>query len=136
MDARLLRRDTAVPSRKLASATLLFVLSMTLAGCAPDEVRNTDLTGFNTFIRKIGTACGSLRIGSKDIGEMIRLGDAGNDSDYAFFLDVTSKLFYNRMSPAAYRENMTGAFGPGAANDAAFACILNNLPAQRPKAPQ
>jgi hypothetical protein len=135
MDA-LSRRDTAVPRRQLASAILLFVLGKLLAGCAPDEVRNTDLTGFNVFIRKIGTACASQRIGSKNLGEMIRLADAGSDSDYAYFLDVTSKLYYNRIAPGAYRDSLTGAFGPGTANDAGFACILNNLPAQRPNAPQ
>jgi hypothetical protein len=135
MDA-LSPRDTAVPSRQLTSAILLFVLGTLLAGCAPDEVRNTDLTGFNVFIRKIGTACASQRIGSKNLGEMIRLADAGSDSDYAYFLDVTSKLYYNRISPGAYRDSVAGAFGPGTANDAGFACILNNLPAQRPNAPQ
>jgi hypothetical protein len=136
MDIRLSRRDTHVPNRKLASALLVFVLGALLAGCAPDEVRGTDLTAFNAFIRKLGTVCGPLRIGTKDIGEMIRLSDGGNDSDYAYFLDVTSKLFYNRMSPAAYRESLAATFGPGAGNDAGFACILNNLPAQRPNAPQ
>jgi hypothetical protein len=136
MNARLSRRDTAVPSRKLASPILVLVLGTLLAGCAPDEVRSNDLTAFNAFIRKIGTVCGPQRIGTKDIGEMIRLADGGNDSDYAYFLDVTSKLYYGRMSAATYRESLTGAFGPGAANDAGFACILNSLPAQRPAAPQ
>jgi hypothetical protein len=136
MNARPSRRDTAMPSRKLASAMLVFVLGTLLAGCAPDEVRDTNLTTFNAYIRKIGTACGPLRIGTKEIGEMIRLSDAGNDTDYAYFLDVTSKLYYNRISPAAYRESVAGAFGPGAGNDAGLDCILNNLPAQRPNAPQ
>ena len=66
---------------------------------------------------------------------MIRLQNAGNDDGYDYFLDVSSKLYYNRISPTAYREDLTGFFGAGTSNEASFACILNNLPAQRPNAP-
>ena len=136
MNARLPRREPAVPTgSRLAPAILVFALGTLLASCAPNEVRSVDLTGYNGYIRKIGTVCQPLRIGSKDVGEMIRLSNAGNDTDYAYFLDVTSKLYYNRMSPATYRETLVGTFGPGTSNDVGIDCILNNLPAQRPNAP-
>lgn len=128
--------DSAAPRGAVTLSMLALVLGALLAGCAPDAVRSVDATGYNAFIRKIGTGCRPLVIGDKDVSEMIRLQNGGNDNGYDYFLDVTSKLYYNRMTPAAYRENLTGFFGAGTANDASFACILNNLPAQRPNAPQ
>ena len=121
--------------RKYASVSTL-ALGVLLAGCAPDSVRSVDATGFNGFIRKIAAVCHPLQIGDKDIGEMLRLeGGSSNDGGYDNFLDATSKLYYNRISPTVYRQSLTGFFGAGTSNDASFACILNNLPAQRPNAP-
>lgn len=121
--------------RKYVSVSTL-VLGVLLAGCAPDSVRSVDATGFNGFIRKIAAVCHPLQIGDKDIGEMLRLeGGSSNDGGYDNFLDATSKLYYNRISPTVYRQSLTGFFGAGTSNEASFACILNNLPAQRPNAP-
>ena len=121
--------------RKYASVSTL-ALGVLLASCAPDAVRSVDATGFNGFIRKIATVCHPLQIGDKDIGEMLRLeGGNSNDGGYDNFLDATSKLYYNRISPVGYRQSLTGFFGAGTSNDASFACILNNLPAHRPNAP-
>src|SRR5271167_307282 len=136
MDTRLSQRAAKMPYRKFASSISALALGILIAGCAPDAVRSVDATGYNGFIRKIAAVCQPLLIGDKDVGEMLRLeGGNSNDGGYDFFLDITSKLYYNRISPAAYRENLTGFFGAGTSNNAAFTCILNNLPAQRPNAP-
>lgn len=126
---------SATPYRKVAASALLFALGTLLSGCAPDAVRSVNATGFNGFIQKIGSVCRPLRIGDKDVGEMIRLENAGSGDGYDTFIDATSKLYYNRISTVTYRQTLTGFFGPGTANDAAFDCILSNLPAQRPNAP-
>jgi hypothetical protein len=136
MDTRLPHRANKVPCRKFASFISLLALAALIAGCAPDAVRSIDATGYNGFLRKITAVCQPMLIGDRDVGEMLRLeGGGSNDGGYDFFLDITSKLYYNRISPAAYRENLTGFFGGGSSNNAAFTCILNNLPAQRPNAP-
>ena len=127
--------NPAAHGRTTVLSALAFALATVLAGCAPDAVRSVEATGYNAFLRKIGTACRPLVIGDRDISEMIRLQNAGNDDGYDYFLDVSSKLYYNRISPAAFREDLTGFFGAGTSNEASFACILNNLPAQRPNAP-
>src|SRR5450432_3013635 len=134
MRSILMQRSGAALRKKLALSASLLAVGAVLAGCAPDAVRSVDATGFNGFLRQIGTVCRPLQIGDQDIGEMLRQGGAGTDS-YNYFLDVTSKLYYNRISPAAYRQSLTGFFGSGTANGASFDCILNNLPAQRPNAP-
>jgi hypothetical protein len=128
-------REPAAPCGAAALSVLVLLSGFLLAGCAPDAVRSIDATGYNGFIRNIGTVCRPLVIGDKDVSEMIRMQNGGNDNGYDYFLDVTSKLYYNRITPAGYRENLTGFFGAGTSNDASFACILNNLPAQRPNAP-
>ena len=136
MDTSLPHRAAGVTCGKFAFWVATLGLSALFAACAPDAVRSVDATGFNGFIRKITAVCQPMLIGDKDVGEMLRLeGANSNDGGYDFFLDITSKLYYNRISPAAYRENLTGFFGAGTTNDASFACILNNLPAQRPNAP-
>jgi len=136
MDTRLPHHANKVPCRKFVSFISLLVLAALIAGCAPDAVRSIDATGYNGFLRKITAVCQPMLIGDRDVGEMLRLeGGGSNDGGYDFFLDITSKLYYNRISPAAYRENLTGFFGAGTSNNAAFTCILNNLPAQRPNAP-
>jgi len=129
-----MQRSGAALRKKLALSASLLAVGAVLAGCAPDAVRSVDATGFNGFLRQIGTVCRPLQIGDQDIGEMLRFGGAGTDS-YNYFLDVTSKLYYNRIPPVEYRQSLTGFFGSGTANGASFDCILNNLPAQRPNAP-
>jgi hypothetical protein len=136
MDIRLSNLPATALWRKFTSSVALLALGALLAGCAPDSVKSVDATGFNGFIRQIRNGCQPLLIGNKDVGEMLRLeGANSNDGGYDLFLDATSRLYYNRISPVEYRQTLTGFFGAGTTNDASFACILNNLPAQRPNAP-
>jgi len=130
-------RTSLGPGHRLASCAMQLAAIALLAACAPDAaVSRADDTGFNGFVRTLGAVCKPLLIGDRDVGEMLRLeGVGGNQDGYDYFLDISSKLYYNRISFAAYRENLTGFFGAGTANDASFACIQRNLPAQRPSSP-
>lgn len=119
----------------LASSTLVLAACAVLAGCAPDSVRSAQATGYNAFLRQVGADCPSLVIGSEDVGIWLRVGGDGTN-DYEYFLNVTSQLYYNRISPTEYRNSLTGFFGPGRSNEVAFACILGHLPAERPNAPR
>jgi hypothetical protein len=117
----------------LTWSTLLLLCSGIVAGCAPDTVKSMQATGFDGYLQQVGT-CRPLQIGDQDIGEMMRQGGMGTDN-YNYFLDQTSRLYYNRISAGQYRESLTGFFGSGSSNDASFSCILAKLPAQRPNAP-
>jgi hypothetical protein len=114
------------------------VLAATIAAattaCAPDTVRSTQATGFNAYIKKLGEVCRPLLIGDADVGEWIRMNSMGVDN-YNYFIDVTSKLYYNRLSPAGYRQAVTGFLGAGSSNERSFDCIIGNLPPDRPSAP-
>ena len=103
-------------------------------GCAPDAVRSVEATGFNGYIKKLGQVCQPLIIGSADVGEWIRMNSMGVDN-YNYFIDATSKLYYNRLTPAGYRQAVVGFLGPGSSNERSFDCIISNLPPDRPNAP-
>jgi hypothetical protein len=105
-----------------------------LAGCAPDSVRSVEATGFNAYLQKLGQVCQPLLIGDANVGEWIRYGAVGNNN-YDYFVDATSKLYYNRLTPAGYRQAVVGFLGPGTPNDRSFDCIFRNLPPDRPSAP-
>jgi hypothetical protein len=118
----------------LSVLVLAIATGTTVVGCAPDAVRNYQATGFNGWLGQLPTTCQPLQIGSRDVGLWIQMNDMGNN-DYNYFIDMTSRLYYNRISPASYRDAVTGQFGAGTSNDRVFACILRTLPAQRPDAP-
>ena len=126
-------RDSASIAVVRASAWVL-ALTFAVAGCAPDSIKSNQATGFNGYLKKIGAVCKPLIIGDRDIGEALRLESIG-DNSYDYFLDKTSQLYYNRISPANYRQNLDAFFGTGTYNSSAYDCLLNNLPADRPNAP-
>src|SRR5215467_12862370 len=117
--------------RRVALAVAFSLIA--LAACAPDTVSNRYATGFNAYVNQIATACKPLMIGSYDMTYRLQnKGVYGDDFDY--FFDVTSKLYYQRMTPADYRSAINGFFGAGATTDRGIDCIIANLPADRPTA--
>jgi hypothetical protein len=130
------RSDNVTRQRLLAlgRAAMLLASATFAVGCAPDSVRSVQATGFNAYIKQLPTSCRPLQIGNQDLGEQILMNDMTNN-DYAYFLDVTSRLYYNRMSPASYRQALVGFFGAGTPNDKSFDCIFRTLPPDRPNAP-
>jgi hypothetical protein len=134
MDRWHTRNQGRQPMSALTQATLLLTGTMLAAGCAPDSVRSVQATGFNAYLKQLPTSCKPLQIGSVDLSEQIMMSDMGNN-DYNYFLDVTSKLYYNRMSQESYRQALVGFFGAGTYNNASFNCIFRTLPPDRPNAP-
>lgn len=120
-------------TRSIAVAGVSVVLSV-CAACAPDAVQNYAATGFNGYLRTLQNSCGNLLIGSSNVGQWLR--DNGSaDPNYTYWIDMTSRLYYNRISAAEYQSSITGFMGSGSSNAQSFDCILRNLPLQRPEAP-
>jgi hypothetical protein len=130
---RFLADETVTADRARTFAIAAFA-ALAVAACAPDAVRSIDATGFNAYMKKLGDACRPLLIGDADVSEWIRQDAMGNDN-YTYFVDVTSKLYYNRLTPQGYRQAVVGFFGPGSSDDRSFECIFHNLPPNRPNAP-
>ena len=54
--------------------------------------------------------------------------DSSDDSNYNYFLDLTSQLYYGRTPPDAYRSGSSGFLGGGADTNRSLDCIMANLP--------
>jgi len=116
------------------SPTLLCLFaSLAGAGCAPDSVQNYRATGFNEFLDSVQAQCQPLWIGSMLID---RPGaPAGNATLYTEWLDLTSRLYYQRISPADYRAAVIATSDSGERTRRSVECIIAKLPAARPVAP-
>ena len=117
-----------------ARLTLAIAIATTAAACAPDSVRSNQAVGFNAYIQRLGQVCRPLQIGDQDLSRMI-LEQATGEQNYVYFIDNTSRLYYNRMTPQSYRQALVGFFGTGTYNDQSFNCIFLNLPPDRLNAP-
>ena len=134
MDRRHSRSHRHQATSPLTQVALAVLGAMLATGCAPDSVRSVQATGFNAYIKQLPTSCKPLQIGSQDLSDQIAMNDMGSN-DYNYFLDVTSKLYYNRMSQESYRQALVGFFGAGSYDNASFNCIFRTLPPDRPSAP-
>lgn len=120
--------------RALERGALALACSALAVGCAPDSMRSTQAVGFNAYLKQLPQSCRPLQIGDQNVGNLL-LTDAMGNNDYEYFIDVTSKLYYNRMSQASYRQALEGFFGVGTPNNNSFECIFRTLPPDRPNAP-
>ena len=113
--------------------SMVIAASAALAGCAPDAITNREATGFNGYLGQIAALCKPLMIGEYDMTYQIQR-QGIYDTNYNYFLDATSELYYQRSTPADYRSAINGFFGGGATTDRGIDCILAHLPPDRPKA--
>jgi hypothetical protein len=66
-------------------------------------------------------------LGGQEMSWALQTG--AGDNNYSYFLDQTSKLYYQRISAAGYGESLTAFFGAG--YDRAINCVIAKLPAER-----
>lgn len=119
---------------RIALASCAAALALT-AGCAPDSVRNIEAQGFDAYLDSLNRRCPNLMIGNNNVSEWLRTDGSQGDSDYVYWLDQTSRLYYHRITPAQYRDSVIGGLGQGKSDTRAVDCIINSLPAQRPTSP-
>jgi len=113
---------------KLSSAGAAIALIGMLSGCAPEAWTNVEATGFNGFLKTIQVQCSPLLLGGQEMSSALQTG--AGDNNYMYFLDQTSKLYYRKVGPSGYAENLTAFFGAGYGR--AINCIIAKLPADRP----
>jgi hypothetical protein len=49
--------------------------------------------------------------GNHNLGEWLRSGTTDSDSDYVYWLDQTSRLYYSRIDVPQYRDAIAGSMG-------------------------
>jgi hypothetical protein len=104
-----------------------------LAGCAPDAWQNVRADPFNDWLNALPQTCQPLWIGSRIVN---RFPDDMQSQDglYDQFLDLSSRLFYNRMSPADFRGAMLVTW-QGERTQRSVDCMIASLPPDRPSRP-
>lgn len=121
----------------LAFCTLTAAAPLWITACAPDAWQNVRATGFNEYLDAVQLECQPFWVGSMYLPRFDASAAMGQDSNYTALLDNASRLFYGRLSPAAFRES-TQALA-GSASDArtnrSIDCMLAKLPADRPTTP-
>lgn len=110
-------------SHFVATAATAAVAAALLAACAPDAVNNRAATGFDGFVNQVQRACAPVQLGRYQLANPMMGGAL--DGSYDYWLDQTSRLYYQTITPAQYRESLTANFGAG--NDGTIDCILGNF---------
>jgi hypothetical protein len=134
---RLPRHRAATEKEKTMDRWLapLGLAALLAAGCAPDQFSNYRATGLNGFIDMASQQCAPLQVGPMVITPYF---DPPNYAvtQYGTWLDLTSNLYYKRITPEAYIANMDNLF-PGDRTATATRCLVSKLPPpeQRPSAP-
>ena len=118
--------DTA-STRSFRSATPIGAVILLLSGCggnvmAPDPI--VEDAGANAFLTRVANECGNKSVGNNQLDWLI------NESDDAYFVDETTKLYFGTVSPEQYRSDING-FYPTGANDAALDCIFSQRDADQ-----
>lgn len=113
-----------------AGLALALLLALLASACAPDAfVPRSASKSFDAYLNTLKRACPNLIIGRSDIARSLQYG--AGDGDYAWWLDMTSRLYYGQVTAASYRSAVNAQLGPGTGNADAFDCIIDNLPTQR-----
>ncbi|MHA7682758.1 hypothetical protein [Cupriavidus sp. PET2-C1] len=135
MPAPAMTTRSSLRHRRAASRLACACAALALCACAPDSVRNYEAKGFNAYLDSVQRGCPNMMIGNNNISDWLRTDGGQNNSDYVYWLDQTSRLYYRRITPAQYRDSVVGALGQGKSDTRAVDCILGKLPARRPASP-
>jgi hypothetical protein len=115
--------------------TIAAVLGSTalFAGCAPDAWSNKQATGFNAFLDTITVACAPLHVGPMIVTRNYYPPNYAQ-GQYDLWLDQTSRLYYQRITPETYLTNI-GNFGPFPDTIKSAQCVVSQLSAATPPPP-
>jgi hypothetical protein len=90
-----------------------------LSACAPDAWKSSD--PFNNFLNEVQAECYYDPLSSTTVGELLEPSASDNAS---FFLDVTSRLYFGKITPQDWTLQVTGQLQANA-TDRGIKCLLN-----------
>ena len=113
------RRTAGILEWRNCPTTMAVVLSLALAGCAPDAIRPE--RPYAAFLDRVQNNCGNLRLGPEFINTLLRQQDP-------YFLDLTSRFFNGRVSEQNFVDGLESFYNapPGSPG---IRCILQQMPA-------
>lgn len=108
-----------------------------LAACAPDAWQSYKATGFNEYLDTVQAKCQPYFIGNNAVTSFTAAAWQGQGGGFDQWLDATSRLYYNRMTPAQYRQSIQSL--AMTMNDPrtnrSIDCTIAQLPPDRPSSP-
>lgn len=90
-----------------------------LSACAPDAWKSSD--PFNNFLNQVSAECYYDALSSTTVGELLQPGGSDNAS---YFLDVTSRLYFGKITPQDWTLQVTSQLQANA-TDRGIKCLLN-----------
>jgi hypothetical protein len=110
--------------------------ALATAACAPDAWTNVKASGFNAFLEQIADQCQPLYAGPLLVTRNFQdpAWDLQSYNYYDQWLDQTSRLYYRKITPQTYLENVNNLFGARSLESAR--CTVTKLPAEAPAPPR
>jgi hypothetical protein len=122
--------------RRLPKLFALVALVTSIAACAPDAWRNAKATGFNEYLDTVQRQCQPLWFGSMNLPTFDMSSAGPYQSQFSSLLDTTSRLYYNRITPADFRSAIQAqSMSSDARTTRSIDCMIAQLPADRPRSP-
>jgi hypothetical protein len=123
--------------RQTALATCAAAACVALSACAPDAWQSYKASGFNDYLNVVQAKCQPLWVGANQMRTIDASAWAGQGGGFDQWLDTTSRLYYNRITPAQYRESVQALVmsTKDARTNRSIDCIIAQLPADRPTSP-
>jgi hypothetical protein len=106
---------------RLLGGMLVFSGITLVSGCAPEAWTNVKATGFNEFLNNVQAACYYDPISSTTVGNLL---EPSGNMNASYFLDVTSRLYYGKLTPGQWTDMVTSQLQANA-TDRGIKCFLN-----------
>lgn len=110
--------------RGSAAAALSVIGVVLLGGCAPDAVKSS--APYDAFLTQVQNKCYYTKIGMWNVGDILT--NPGNMNS-TYFTDITSRLYFGRISRASWIAGVTGFAAGSRESDSGIACVLAQLDA-------
>ena len=126
-----------VHDTKLTTCLATLLAAATLSACAPDAWQNYKATGLNEYLNTVETQCQPLWIGQMYLQKFDASSAGGQGGNFDMLLDATSRLYYNRITPAAFRTSVQALVmtSTDARTNQSIDCMIAKLPPDRPRSP-
>jgi len=110
---------------------------VSFAGCAPDAWDSYKATGFNDYLNAVQAECQPLWIGNMYLPQFDAANVPGQGGNFDMLMDATSRLYYNRITPSAFRESVQGLVmtSTDPRTNRSIDCMVSKLPPDRPRNP-
>lgn len=111
--------------------------AVSVAACAPDAWQSYKATGFNDYLNVVQAQCQPLWIGDMYLQTFTAQSAGGQGGTFDSLLDISSRLYYNRMTPGDFRGAVQALVNSNtdSRTNHSIDCMIAKLPADRPSTP-